>query len=122
MKKSVRIFATVLLIAMLGIMLASCSDTVSGKYSSNYYGSGVSMDFDGNDVRISINITNTEVAAINATYTIENNIITFDFSDDGNINDSFARSFLSNISKPVAFAEGDGYILIAGTKYVKSAE
>ncbi len=122
MKKTVRIFAVVMVVIMLGLTLASCGGALSGKYTADYFGTGIAMTFSGSDVTIAITVAGAEVAAVDAGYSVDNNMISFDFGDEEAVDNALAKTFLATLESPVPFVEGDGYITIAGIKYAKAAD
>ncbi len=120
MKKSVRILAVAMALLMVMVVLASCGKTLKGKYSADFLGTGTTMEFDGKNVRLAVTVTLIgEVAAIEGTYTIKDDKISFDFVDEDEITNEKAKAVLAKFSEPVSFEEGDDYIKIAGVKYNK---
>lgn len=122
MKKTVRIIAVVMVVLMLCLALASCAKTLSGKYTANYLGTGIAMTFDGSDVEIAFTAAGINLASVDATYTIEDDKIAFDFADEDKVTNAVVKGFLATLESPVPFAEGDGYIEVGGVKYVEAAE
>ena len=122
MKNTLRVVSIVMVVVMLCVSLASCAKTVSGKYKADYYGSGIAMIFDGSNVEIEITAVDMVLASIDASYTIEEEKISFNFDDAEKITNVFAKAFIDELQAPVSFAEGDGYIEIDGIKYVEAAE
>jgi len=118
MKKSVRILALVMALLMVTFVFASCGKTLKGKYSADFLGTGTTLEFEGKNVRLAITVTLIgEVAAIEGTYSIKDDKISFDFVDDDEIENEKAKEVLAKFSEPVSFEEGDGYIKVAGVKY-----
>jgi hypothetical protein len=120
MKKSVRIFALALVLVAVAALLASCG--LSGKYSAVALGTGSTMEFDGKNVTIVYKVAGFDVATIDATYSIEDDTISFDFGDEEEIENDLAKAFFENLEEPVSFEEGEDYIKIGGVKYTKDAE
>ena len=122
MKKTVRVFSVIIVVCVFCALLASCGNTISGKYTSDYSGTGIILTFGGSDVEIAITVSGVEVDNVDASYVIEDNKISFEFDDEDVANTELAKTFLKTISKPVSFSEGDGFIMINGTKFVKTAD
>ena len=124
MKKTMtRIVAVALVAVMLCLGLASCSKTLSGEYSADLFGTGTKMTFDDKNVKIAITVTFLgEVASVDATYTIKDDKISFDFADEDEVSNELAKKVLESIEEPVDFEEGDDYIKINGVTYTKKAD
>ena len=120
MKKTVRVLALVMALATVLCVFAACGKTLKGKYSADFLGTGTTLEFDGKDVRLAITVTLIgEVAAIEGTYKIDGDEISFDFVDDDEIENDKAKEVLAKFSEPVSFEEGDDYIKVAGVKYTR---
>ena len=120
MKKSVRILAVVMALLMVTFVFASCGKTLKGKYSADFLGTGTTLEFSGKNVRLAVTVTLLgEIAAVEGTYTIEDDKITFDFVDEEQVENDKAKDVLSKFTGTVDFEEGDDYIKIGGIKYEK---
>ncbi len=120
MKKSVRILAIVLALTMVVFVFAACGKTLKGKYSADFLGTGTTLEFDGKNVRLAVTVTLIgEVAAIEGTYKIEDDKITFDFVDEEKVENEKAKEVLAKFTGTVDFEEGDDYIKVGGVKYSK---
>ena len=113
MKKTTKILALVLVVAMLGCMLAACGKKLSGKYSMEAFGTGATMDFSGSKVTITVKLVGKELASVDGTYKIEDDQITLNFESDEDDVNKYNGTF--------DFEEGDGYIKIgAFGKFTKA--
>ena len=120
MKKTMtRIVAVALVAVMLCLGLASCGKTLSGTYSAEELGTGITLKFDGKDVKFTIKVLGSEVASFDATYEIKDDKITFDVADEEEISNDFAKEIIEELEEPVDFEEGDDYIKIDGDKFTK---
>ena len=120
MKRSVRILALCLVAVMICLTFASCGKKLSGKYSADVLGTGTTMTFDGKDVKIAFTVTLLgEVGSVDATYSIKDDKISFDFGDEEEVDNDLAKSVLKSLEEPVSFEEGEDYIKINGVKYNK---
>ena len=84
MKKTVKILALAMALLMLGMALASCGNSLSGTYTASVLLWDVDLKFTaGGKVTATMTgkITGEKVEA-EGTYTIEDEQITFDFSDE----------------------------------------
>ena len=123
MKKTTRILSAILLIAVLCISLASCAKQLSGKYTADIYGTGTTLTFEEDTVKIAITVTFVgEVASLNATYKIEDDTISFDIADEENVTNSLARQVIESLEAPSPFKETEDYIKIGDTIYQKVTE
>jgi len=123
MKKTTRIVAALLLIAVLCTSLASCGKKLSGKYSADFLGTGTTLTFDGKDVKIGITVTFLgEVASLDATYEIKNDKISFDIANDDEVTNETAKQVIAALEAPSAFEEGEDYIKIGDTTYRKISD
>lgn len=111
MKKSVRILAVVMVALMLCLTLASCGKRLSGKYSAEILGSGVTYEFKGSKVTISIKALGAEVATAEGKYEIKDDKITFTFESDKDEVKEYDGTF--------AFEEKDDSIKIGIIEYEK---
>ena len=120
MKKSIRILAVVMALLMVTLVFAACGKTLKGKYSADFLGTGTTLEFSGKNVRLAVTVTLLgEIAAVEGTYTIEDDKITFDFVDEEKVENDKAKDVLSKFTGTVDFEEGDDYIKIGGIKYEK---
>ena len=120
MKRSVRILALCLVAVMICLTFASCGKKLSGKYSADVLGTGTTMTFDGKDVKIAFTVTLLgEVGSVDATYSIKDDKISFDFGDEEEVDNKLAKDVLKSLEEPVSFEEGEDYIKINGVKYNK---
>ena len=120
MKKSIRILAVVMALLMVTLVFAACGKTLKGKYSADFLGTGTTLEFSGKNVRLAVTVTLLgEIAAVEGTYTIEDDKITFDFVDEEQVENDKAKDVLSKFTGTVDFEEGDDYIKIGGIKYSK---
>ena len=120
MKKSIRILAVVMALLMVTLVFAACGKTLKGKYSADFLGTGTTLEFSGKNVRLTVTVTLLgEIAAVEGTYTIEDDKITFDFVDEEQVENDKAKDVLSKFTGTVDFEEGDDYIKIGGVKYEK---
>lgn len=94
---------------MVGMMFVACGKTISGTYSAEGYGTGMSYEFSGKKVTISVKVVGAEAAAIEGTYKIEGDKITLTF--DGDEGKEHSGTF--------DFEEGDDFIKIGIVKYTK---
>jgi uncharacterized lipoprotein YehR (DUF1307 family) len=119
MKKTLRIVALVLVLAMSVCVLASCGKKLSGEYVAGGDFAGTSYTFKGSKVTIKYTVLGFE-KTIEGEYEITTNdddkeVIIFTFGDDAEDADKYEGEF--------AFAEGkEGdteYIKIGIAKYTK---
>ncbi len=119
MKKTLRIVALVLVLAMSVCVLASCGKKLSGEYAAGGDLAGTSYTFKGSKVTIKYTVFGFE-KTIEGEYEITTNdddkeVIIFTFGDDAEDADKYEGEF--------AFAEGkEGdteYIKIGIVKYNK---
>lgn len=123
MKKSIRIVAMLMVVLILCMSLASCAKKLSGEYSADVFGTGTTMTFDGNNVKIAITVTLLgEVASLDATYEIKDDKISFDIADEEEVTNDLAKQVIASLEEPVAFEKGDDYIKIGDVKYEKKAD
>ena len=88
MKKTVRILAVFMIIAMLTLTLASCGKTLSGKYKGSFLGFETTFEFKGNKVTKTSGIGGY-TKSVEGTYEIvkseensEKYVIKFTFGDE----------------------------------------
>ena len=113
MKKTTKILALVLVVAMLGCMLVACGKTLKGTYSMEAFGTGAAMTFSGSKVTISVKLLGTELSAVDGTYKIEDNKITLSFDSEEDDVKKYNGTF--------DFEEGEDYIKIgAFGKFTKA--
>ena len=104
MKKTLKIAAVVMAVLMVTLALASCGKTLSGTYAAEVFGTGVSYEFSGKNVEISLTVAGATVASAEGTYKIDGDKITFEFDSD--------KDDVKKYSGEFAFEEGDDYIKI----------
>ena len=120
MKKVLSLVLAVAVLATLCLTLASCGKKLSGKYSADVFGTGTTMTFDGNKVKIGFTVTLIgEVASVDATYKIKGDKITFEFADEDEVSNDEAKKVIESLEEPASFEEGEDYIKINGVKYEK---
>ncbi len=116
MKKILSSVLACVLVLCTVFTLASCSKRLSGTYKSNEIaGSYTSFEFEGNKVYLKVVVLGmTSDEAIEGTYSIDGDKITFDFGDNEDAEDySDAMDFVEG-------EEGDKkYIKIGGIAYYK---
>ena len=117
MKRTLSIVLALAVLATMCLTFASCGK-LSGKYSADVLGTGTTMTFSGNKVKIGFTVTILgEVASIDATYKIKGDTITFDFIDEDEVTNNSAKKVIETLEEPVSFEKGDDYIKINGVKY-----
>lgn len=107
----IKTIALVLALVTMTCFLTSCGTKLSGKYSSETFGTGVVYEFDGNKVFITVKFIGFSGESTEGEYKIKGDEITFIFETDS-----------SNIKKyegTFDFEKGENYIKIAGVKYEK---
>ena len=82
MKKTVRLIALAMVAIVLCLALASCGKTLSGKYSAEALGTGVTYEFSGKKVTITSKAVGVEVYSVEAEYKIEDDKITITIPGD----------------------------------------
>ena len=110
MKKFTKVLALVVVASMLCLILASCGG-LSGKYKGKAY----TLEFKGNKVTITGNLT--EVSA-KGTYKIDDDKITIEFADNDEEKDSLS-DFFSLFNGEHYFEKGDDFIRIDILKFEK---
>ena len=108
MKKTTKILALVLVVAMLGCMLMACGKTLKGTYAAEALTVRTAYVFDGKKVSVEAGALGFSKVVAEGTYKIEDGKITFTFGEEG---DKYAGSF--------DFEEGENSIKIAGVTYTK---
>ena len=127
MKKTIRLVAVLMIVAMLAVSLTSCSKMLSGKYVSesgigDLAGARTVYEFNGNKVTMTITtsnfITGESTESKTGTYEImEDNddpsklVIAFEFEGE----DRYTRSFSEGEN-----VDGEKIITIGGIDYKKS--
>ncbi len=127
MKKTIRLVAVLMIVAMLAVSLTSCSKMLSGKYVSesgigDLVGARTVYEFKGNKVTMTITtsniITGESTESKTGTYEImEDNddpdklVIAFEFEGE----DRYTRSFSEGEN-----VDGEKIITIGGVDYKKS--
>ena len=119
MKTKTRIICALALVIMLCATLTSCSKKLSGQYSADIYGTGIAITFEDENATIAITVAGFTVATLDATYEIKDDTITFDIADEDSVTNTSAKKVILALEAPSAFEEGEGYIMIGDTKYVK---
>lgn len=82
MKKTVRLIALAMVAVMLCLALAACGKTLSGKYSAEALGTGVTYEFKGSKVTISAKVAGAELYSVEAKYKIDGDQITITLPND----------------------------------------
>lgn len=112
MKKTVRFVALAMVALMLCLALASCGKTLSGKYSAEALGTGVTYEFSGKKVTITSKALGTEVYSVEAEYKIEDDKITITIPSD-------ADDDAKDVAGTFDFAETEDGIKIGIIEYKK---
>lgn len=113
MKKSVRIIALVMAILTVSVLLVACGKTLSGKYSAEVVGTGVTYEFKGSKVTITAKVLGQDAASIQGSYKIKDDKITITIDgDDKEAKDKYAGTF--------DFKETDNGIKIGVVEYKKA--
>ena len=112
MKKTVRLIALAMVAIMLCLALAACGKTLSGKYSAEALGTGVTYEFKGSKVTITSKALGAEVYSVEAKYQIKDDKITITL-DDGADEDA------KDVSGTFDFKETDDGIKIGIIEYKK---
>ncbi len=111
MKKTVlKVVALMLVAVIVCAALASCGKTLNGTYKTAL--GTPTFTFKGNKVSLEIDLLIT-AKTIEGKYEIKDDKITFTWEGE---NAEDAKDYSGTLS----FAEGDGYITIAGVKYNKA--
>lgn len=121
MKKALRLTALCLVLVMMVATLASCGGP-SGKYTaSSFLGGKVTLNFDGDNVTITIidPVFGTEVFNKTTTYTIEDDKISFDFADEEETDSLIAKSIIAAFETPVPYEKVDEGIKINKVTFTK---
>ena len=116
MKKALKLVALSLVLVMMVATLASCGGP-SGKYEALVAGTGVTMNFDGDEVTIAYLVVGQQIVSYDMTYEIEDDKITFSVPDDSVVTNEVIKAL---ISTPLSYEEVDNGIKIAGATYVKA--
>ena len=122
MKKTVRIMAVVMAVLMVTLVLASCGNTLSGKYArteGTIIKSTTTYEFSGKNVTITSALGDQELFSLEGTYEIKDDKIAFDFTGSEETDDSLLEGVLDGLTDEVSFEKGDGYIKIGGVQYDK---
>ena len=108
MKTSVKILTLVLVIVMIGALLTSCGNILSGKYvSEEIFGSRTEWEFGFSSVTLDIYVAGYEISSIEGTYKIEDDKITIEFSDEDADDEDTGK-----YSGTFDFEKGEDYIKI----------
>lgn len=129
MKTMTRVVAVALVAVMMCMMLASCGNTLSGKYSATYESEGIfgigagstttTFEFSGKKVTRTIDVTvgsQTTTTVTNGTYVIEDDHIIFTWDKNVETNENGDSTVSTN---KYEFSKGDDFILIGDQKYTK---
>ena len=112
MKKTfIKIMALALVLVTMVCFLAACGTRLSGKYSAEVWNTGVTYEFKGSKVFITLKVAGFSGDAVEGKYEIKDDKITFTFETDKTDVKKYEGSF--------DFEKGDDYIKIAGVKYEK---
>lgn len=114
MKKTVRILALVLMLAMLCMTFASCS-MISGTYAAGTDNTYVSYAFKGNKVTVRSVALGIEVTNATYKYSIKDNSITFTVESTEKDDKGEAKKYEGTFD----FEKGDGYVKIGAVKYTE---
>ena len=82
MKKTVRLVAIAMVAVMLCLALAACGKTLSGKYSAEALGTGVTYEFKGSKVTITSKVAGVDLYSVEANYKIKDDKITITLPND----------------------------------------
>lgn len=104
MKKMIRVMALVMALVIVGGLLVACGKTLSGTYSAEVIGSGVSYEFKGNKVTVTVKTLGAELGSAEGTYKIADDKITFEFDSEDDDVKKYSGTF--------DFEEGEDYIKI----------
>ncbi len=121
MKKTIRIMAVVMAVLMVTLVLASCGNTLSGKYShteGTIVKSTATFEFKGKNVTYTTSMGDTVLFKLEGTYEIKDDKITFDFTGEDESNNTIWEEIVDELTD-AKFEKGDGYIKIAGTQFDK---
>ncbi len=110
MKNVVKVISIALALVTLVCVFASCGTKLSGKYSAEAFGTGVSYEFKGSKVTVSFKLLG-QSESIEGTYKIKDDKITFTFDSDNEDAKNYSGTF--------GFEKGEDYIKIEGIKYTK---
>ena len=113
MKKTVRLVALAMVAVMLCLALAACGKTLSGKYSAEALGTGVTYEFKGSKVTITSKAVGVELYSVEAEYKIKDDKITITLPDD-------ADKDAKDISGTFDFEETENGIKIGLVEYKKA--
>ena len=108
-----KIIALVLVAVMLTMTLASCGTKLSGTYSAEAIGTGVTYEFKGSKVTITVKALGMELGSAEGKYSIEKDKITFTFESEDDDVKKYDGTF--------DFEKGDDYIKI-GTLTCKAVD
>lgn len=112
MKKTfVKILALALALITMTCFMVSCGTRLSGKYSAEVWGTGVTYEFKGDKVSITLKLAGFSGDATEGRYEIKDDKITFTFET----NDTEVKKYEGSFD----FEKGEDYIKIAGVKYNK---
>ena len=119
MKKTVKLLAVVMSALMLLLCLASCGNTLSGKYEGKMNGTGVTFDFKGSKVEIVFSVVGLNADPIEASYEIKDDKIAFDFADEDEIDNYVVKLLVEGMETPMDFEKTDDGIKIGVVEYKK---
>ena len=120
MKKTVKLLAVVMSALMLLLCLASCGNTLSGKYEGKMNGTGVTFDFKGSKVEIVFSVVGLNADPIEASYEIKDDKIAFDFADEDEIDNYVVKLLVEGMETPMDFEKTDDGIKIGVVEYKKA--
>ena len=113
MKKTfVKVVALALAVVTLACVFASCGTRLSGKYTAEAFGTGVTYEFKGSKVSITLKLLGFSGDAVEGTYKIKDDKITFTFESD--------EEEIKEYNGTFDFVKGDDYIKIGGMEYKKA--
>ncbi len=119
MKTTLRITAIVLVVLMLALALAACGKILSGEYSAEKLGSGITLEFEGKNVTAIIKVATVKLGEIEGTYSINGDKITLDFVDEDAAEDEDVRDYLADINGEFDFEETEDGIKIGKIEFEK---
>ena len=113
MKKTVKFIALAMVAVMLCLTLAACGKTISGTYSAEALGTGVTYEFKGSKVIISSKAAGFVLYTVEAKYKIDGDKITITIPND-------ADEDAKDIAGTFDFAETEKGIKIGLVEYKKA--
>lgn len=125
MKTMTRVVAVALVAVMMCMMLASCGNTLNGKYSAETLNGTVSYDYEFSGKNVTLKITTPSLVGAllgsgsenirlqEGTYEIKDDMITFTWESNS------GEGAVEVGAGPYSYASGDGFIMIDGIKLDK---